>query len=178
MGVLPAPEYRSRLRRLACASVDHRSPLLVCATLALLVWLPGCGSSDPAEGLISNIDKARSARTLTSLQQALITVNIVQAEAASSSPTTLAAALQQRDPSNRYTTTPPTDAGIVQVIGGAGGPVMLVGINSPLSSGRTPYYLAVWSSGGSTMFYLGQPPPQYTTQPPAGAGWSSSVPQI
>jgi ABC-type Fe3+-hydroxamate transport system substrate-binding protein len=151
--------------------------ITACAALALLVALAGCGASNPTEGLISNVDKANSARTLTSLQQALITVNIVQADAAASGPSALAAALQQRDPSNRYTTVPPTDAGIVQVIGGGGVPVMLVGINSPPSSGRTPYYLAVWSSGGSTLFYLGQPPPQYSAQQPSGPGWSSS-PQV
>ena len=41
-------------------------------------------------------------------------------------------------------------------------------------------FLAVGVAVGvvGAMFYLGQPPPQYTTQPPAGAGWSSSVPQI
>ena len=153
--------------------------ITACVLLAVLAAaVAGCGSSDPAEGLLSNIDKARSARTLTSLQQALITVNIVQADAAASGPGALAAALQQRDPSNRYTTGPPTDAGIVQVIGGGGSPVMLVGINSPPSTGRTPYYLALWASGGSTLFYVGQQPPQYALQPPSGAGWSSSPPQI
>jgi hypothetical protein len=147
----------------------------VCAICALLgLALAGCGAKDPSEGVLSNIDKARSARTLTSLEQALITVSIAQSDYGSSSPGALAAALQQRDPSNRYTTGPPTDVGIVQVLGGAGGPVMLVGINSPPSSGRAPYYLAVWSSGGSTMFYVAQQPPAYTTAPPSGPGWSSS----
>jgi hypothetical protein len=153
--------------------------ITACAILGTLVLaIPGCGSSDPAEGLISNIDKAKSARTLTSLQQALITVNVVQADAGTAGPSALAAALQQRDPSNRYTTGPPTDAGIVQVIGGAGRPVMLLGINSPPSSPRPPYYLALWSNGGSTLFYLGQQPPPYSLQPPSGAGWSASPPQI
>ena len=147
----------------------------VCAIAALLaVALAGCGGNDPSEGLLSNIDKARSARTLTSLEQALITVSISQTDYSASTPAALAAALQQRDPSNRYTTGPPTDVGIVQVLGGGGGPVMLVGINSPPSSGRAPYYLAVWSSGGSTMFYVGQQPPAYSTAPPSGPGWSSS----
>jgi hypothetical protein len=148
---------------------------IACAIAALLVVvLVGCGQGDQAEGLLSNIDKARSARTLTSLEQALITVSIAQTDYSASSPAALAAALQQRDPSNRYTTGPPTDAGVVQVLGGGGGPVMLVGINSPPSSGRTPYYLAVWSSGGSTLFYVGRQPPAYSAQPPSGPGWSSS----
>jgi hypothetical protein len=148
---------------------------IACAIAALLVVvLVGCGQGDQAEGLLSNIDKARSARTLTSLEQALITVSIAQTDYSASSPAALAAALQQRDPSNRYTTGPPTDAGVVQVLGGGGGPVMLVGINSPPSSGRTPYYLAVWSRSGSTLFYVGQQAPAYSAQPPSGPGWSSS----
>jgi hypothetical protein len=148
------------------------------AALALLVVaLPGCGNSDPSEGLISNIDKARNARTLSSLQQALISVSLVQSEYGSSSPAALAAALQQRDPSNRYTTGPPTDAGVVQVLGSGAGPVMLVGISAPPSASRSPYYLALWESGGTTLFYVGHQPPQYTAQPPAGPGWSNTPPQ-
>jgi hypothetical protein len=149
--------------------------MIVCVVCAsLLLALAGCGAKDPSEGVLSNIDKARSARTLTSLEQALIAVSIAQSDYSASSTAALAAALQQRDPSNRYTTGPPTDAGIVQVLGGAGEPVMLVGINSPPGSGRTPYYLAVWSSSGTTMFYVGQQPPAYTSAPPSGPGWSSS----
>jgi hypothetical protein len=149
----------------------------VTALASIAAVLPGCGNSDPSEGLISNIDKARNARTLTSLQQALITVNLVQSEAGSAGPATLAAALQQRDPSNLYTTGPPTDAGVVQVLGGAGGPVMLVGINSPPSAPRKPYYLALWESGGATLYYVGQQPPRYTVSQPAGAGWGNTPPQ-
>src|SRR4051812_26609745 len=94
----------------------------------------GCGGSNPAEGLISNVDKARTARTLTSLQQGLITAQVVSAESAGGGAPALATALQQRDPSNRYTTAPPTDVGIVQVEGGGGSPVMLVGISAPPSA--------------------------------------------
>jgi hypothetical protein len=136
--------------------------------------LASCGQQDPAEGLISNIDKARSARTLTSLQQALISVNLVQSDSAPSGPATLAAALQQRDPSNRYTTGPPTDAGVVQVLGGGSSPVMLLGVNSPPSSPRPPYYLALWESGGTTRYYIGAQPPQYSSQPPSAPGWSAT----
>jgi hypothetical protein len=151
----------------------------VCAALALVAVgasLAACGQSDPTEGLISNIDKARSARTLSTLEQSLIAVQTVGAESGSTSAPALAAALQQRDASNRYTTGPPTDVGIVQVMGGGGGPVMLVGISAPPSAPRPPAYLALWESGGSTLFYLGRQPPPYSPSPPSGAGWSSSPP--
>jgi hypothetical protein len=150
-----------------------------CAVLlvaALGAPLSACGQSRPAEGLISNVDKARTAATLTSLQQGLITAQTVSAESGGSSAPALATALQQRDPSNRYTTGPPTDAGIVQVVGGGGGPVMLVGISAPPSSPRPPYYLAAWEAGGSTLYYIGRQPPLYSTSPPAGDGWSTSPP--
>jgi hypothetical protein len=151
---------------------------ILCATLALAAAsLPACGT-EPAEGLFKNVDKARAARTLSSLQQGLITAQATGAESGSTSAAALAATLQQRDPSNRYTTAPPTDAGIVQVVGGAGGPLMLVGISGPPGSGRAPSYLAVWQSGGSTLFYAGAAPPQYSSSPPAGPGWGSSPPQV
>jgi hypothetical protein len=151
-----------------------------CAALALAALaasLAACGQSDPSEGLISNIDKARSARTLSTLEQGLIAVQTVGAESGPASAPALAAALQQRDASNRYTTGPPTDVGIIQVIGGGGGPVMLVGISAPPSAPRPPSYLALWESGGSTLFYIGKQPPQYSPSPPSAPGWSSSPPQ-
>jgi hypothetical protein len=148
----------------------------VFALAVLAGALSACGQSDPAEGLISNVDKALTARTLTSLQQGLITAQAVSAESGGGSAPALATALQQRDPSNRYTTAPPTDTGIVQVVGGGGGPVMLVGISGPLSSPRPPYYLGAWEGGGSTLYYIGRTPPLYSTSPPGGAGWSTSPP--
>jgi hypothetical protein len=153
------------------------APLAATAALVIL-GLSACGGGDPGEGLLSNLDKARSARTLATLQQGLITVQTTSAEGGASSAPALAAALQQRDPSNRYTTVPPTDVGIVQVEGGGGGPVMLLGINSPPSSPRPPDYLAIWQSGGTTMFYVGPQPPQYTASPPSAAGWSASPPAL
>jgi hypothetical protein len=138
--------------------------------------LPACGQNDPSEGLVSNIDKARAAQTLSTLTQGLIAVQTVAAESGSAAAPALAAALQQRDTSNRYTTTPPTDVGMIQVIGGGGAPVMLVGISAPPSAPRPPSYLAVWESGGSTRFYLGPQPPQYSPSPPSGGGWSASPP--
>jgi hypothetical protein len=150
------------------------------ATLAALgASLAACGNgSGPADGLLSNIDKARSARTLSTLEQGLIAVQTVNADSAGADAASLAAALQQRDASNRYTTAPPTDVGVVQVVGGGGGPVMLVGTSAPPSSATPPAYLALWESGGSTLFYLGQLPPQYSPTPPSGAGWSSTPPQV
>jgi hypothetical protein len=148
------------------------------ALVAPAFVLAACGGSGPADGLLSNIDKARSARTLSTLEQGLITVQTVSADSGAADAQSLAAALQQRDGSNRYTTAPLTDVGIVQVIGGGGGPVMLVGISAPPTAGKPPVYLALWQSGGSTLFYLGQQPPQYSTSPPGGAGWSSSPPQV
>jgi hypothetical protein len=155
-----------------------RTACAVTALIAIGFSVAACGQSNPTEGLISNVDKARSARTLTTLEQGLIAVQTVGAESGSTSAPALAAALQQRDASNRYTTAPPTDAGIVQVIGGGGGPVMLVGISAPPSAPRPPAYLALWESGGSTLFYLGPQPPLYSPSPPSGAGWSSSPPSI
>ena len=155
----------------------RRRVLLAPFVLLALAWaLPACGGADPAEGLISNVDKARAARTLTSLQQGLITVQVVNADYGGGDAASLATALQQRDPSNRYTTTPPTDVGIVQVMGGAGGPVMLVGVSAPPSAPRPPDYLAVWESAGTTLYYIGRQPPAYSPTAPSGGGWSSSPP--
>jgi hypothetical protein len=152
-----------------------------CAVVALVVagsTLAACGGGgSPADGLLGNIDKARSARTLSTLEQGLIAVQTVNVDSGAADANSLAAALQQRDASNRYTTAPPTDVGVIQVIGGGGGPVMLVGISAPPSSAKPPAYLALWESGGSTLFYLGQQPPAYSSSPPSGAGWSSTPPQ-
>jgi hypothetical protein len=154
---------------------------ILCAVVALAVLgltLAACGSgSSPADGLLGNIDKARSARTLSTLEQGLIAVQTVNADSGATDAASLAAALQQRDASNRYTTAPPTDVGIIQVIGGGGGPVMLVGVSAPPTAAKPPAYLALWESGGSTLFYLGQQPPPYSASPPSGAGWSSTPPQ-
>src|SRR5262249_34185175 len=122
----------------------------------------------------------RAARAVSSLQQGLITIQTTAAEGGGAPPTAadLAAALQQRDPNDRYTTAPPTDVGIVQVLGGGGGPVMLVGISGPPGSPRPPSYLAMWEASGTTRFYLGQQAPAYSATAPSGPGWSSSPPSI
>jgi hypothetical protein len=157
-------------------SVRTRACLLA-AGLALV--LPGCaGVGDkPAEGLISNVDKAHNAASIAGLQTSLVTVALVQAAAPGGSAGNLVAALQAKDPTNRYTTTSPTAAGTVQVLGGGGGPVMLVAINSAPGAGREPYFVAAWQGGGSTMYYVGHQPPAYSASPPAGPGWSASLPQ-
>src|SRR5215210_1705192 len=115
-----------RFRRAAC--------LLVAG---LVLALPACGNDDPAEGLLSNVDKARNARSLSSIQTGLVSLGLVQTEAPGGSAQTIAAALQAKDPTNRYTTAPPSDIGAVQVAGGSGGPVMLVSINSPPGEPRS-----------------------------------------
>jgi hypothetical protein len=151
--------------------------LAALALVALGTSLAACAGSSPADGLISNIDKARGARTLSTLEQGLIAVQTVNADSGAAGASALAAALQQRDASNRYTTAPPTDVGVIQVIGGGGGPVMLVGVTGPPNTSKPPAYLALWESGGSTLFYMGPQPPQYSTSPPSVAGWSASPPQ-
>ena len=111
----------------------------------------------PAEGLISNVDKARNAASIAGLQTSLVTVALVKAASPGETADSLVAALQAKDPTNRYTTAAPTAPGIVQVVGGGGGPVMLVSINSDPSSGREPYYVAVWQGDGSHDVLRGPP---------------------
>ena len=150
--------------------------MLVLAAGLMLVPA-GCGGEDAAEGLVSNIDKARTAASLAQLQTSLVTAAVVQADAAGAGAENLVAALQAKDPGSRYTTAVPTGPGIVQVLGGGGGPVMLVSIGAAPSAAREPYYVAVWQSGGSTMYYVGRGAPAYEARAPAGAGWSRTLPQ-
>jgi hypothetical protein len=156
----------------------RRARKAVCLTAAgLVLVLAGCGESDPTEGLVSNVDKARNAASLAGLQTGLVTVALVEAAAPGGTAQDIAAGLQAKDPTNRYTTSPPTAAGIIQVLGGGGSPVMLVSINSSPSSGREPYFVAAWQGGGTTMYYAGHQPPAYSPGAPAGAGWSQTLPQ-
>ena len=151
----------------------RRAACIAAAGLALV--LGACGNDDPAEGLLSNIDKARSAKSLSAIQTGLVTLGLVQSEAPGAAPSAVAAALQAKDPTNRYTTAVPTDAGTVQVVGG-GGAVMLVAVNSASSDSREPLYLAAWQGGGTTMYYAGAQPPAYVSSVPSGAGWSATPP--
>ncbi len=147
------------------------------AAAGLVLALGACGSEDPGEGLLGNIDKARSARSLSSLQTGLVTLGLVQSEAPGGSSQAVAAGLQAKDPTNRYTTAAPTDIGIVQVVGGGGAPVMLVSVSAAPSDSRAPAYLAAWQGNGTTMYYAGAQPPAYAPSVPAGTGWSATPPQ-
>jgi len=145
-------------------------------TAGLMLALTGCGGDDPAEGLVGNVDKARTAASIAGLQTSLVTAASVQADSPSATADNLVVALQAKDPSSRYTTAPPGAAGVVQVAGGGGGPVMLVTINSGPSS-QQPSYVATWQGGGSTMYYIGGQPPAYSPTAPSAPGWSASLPQ-
>jgi hypothetical protein len=154
--------------------VRHITCLLAVAVAAAA---GGCAGEDPAQGLADDVDKARAAKTLSSLQTALVTFSLVQADSGGADVQDLATALQSKDPTNRYTTAAPTATGIVQVLGGGGGPVMLVAISDLGSEERPAQYVAVWQGSGTTMYYAGAGRPAYTVDPPAGAGWGSTLPQ-
>jgi hypothetical protein len=149
---------------------------LLAAALALAA--AGCAgeSRDPAEGLVSNVDKARSAASLSALQSGLVTLGLIQAENPGAPVQSVVSALQARDANSRYTTAAPTDAGIIQVLGGGGQPVMLVTISSAPGSGREPYHLATWQDAGNTRYYVGRAAPAYSAAVPAGAGWGTTPP--
>jgi hypothetical protein len=146
--------------------------------VALATAAAGCGGGgDPVSGLAESVDRARAANTLNSLQTGLVTLSLVQVDSAGGDVQDLAAALQSKDPTHRYTTARPTVTGVVQVLGGAGGPVMLVAISDLAAEGRPAHYVAAWQGSGTTMYYAGTSPPAYTPEPPAGAGWGSTLPQ-
>jgi hypothetical protein len=139
--------------------------------------LCGCGNGDAAEGLVSNVDKARNAASLAALQTSLVTVALLRADAPAGDAQAMATRLQAKDPANRYTTAAPTGPGIIQVVGSGGGPIMLVSLNSAPSGGREPYFVAAWQGGGATMYYAAHEPPAYSASAPAGTGWSATLPQ-
>jgi hypothetical protein len=153
--------------------VRNISCLLVVAVATAMV---GCGT-EAGTGFGDSVDKARAAKTLTSLQTGLVTLGLVQADSGGAAVQDVAAALQAKDPTNRYTTAPPADTGVVQVQGGGGGPVMLLAMSDPASEGRPARYVAAWQGSGTTMYYMGTAPPVYTAQAPAGPGWGSTLPQ-
>jgi hypothetical protein len=154
--------------------VRHITCLLAVAVAAAA---GGCAAEDPAQGLADGVDKAHAAKTLTSLQTALVTLSLVQVDSGGAAVQDLAAALQAKDPTNRYTTAAPTTTGVVQVLGGGGDPVMLVAISDAGSEARPAQYVAVWQGSGATMYYAATTPPAYTSAAPAGAGWGSTLPQ-
>jgi hypothetical protein len=153
--------------------VRNTTCLLAAAFAAAMM---GCGTEGPT-GFGDSVEKARAAKTLSSLQTGLVTLSLVQADSGGAAVQDVAGALQSKDPTNRYTTTPPADTGVVQVLGGSGGPVMLVAISDPGSEGRPAQYVAAWQGSGATMYYAGTAAPAYTTEPPAGPGWGSTLPQ-
>jgi hypothetical protein len=153
--------------------VRHITCLLAVAVAATA---GGCMPEDPAQGLADGVDKARAAKTLTSLQTALVTLSVVQVESGGAAHD-LVAALQAKDPANRYTTAAPTAEGVVQVVGGGDAAVMLAAISDAGSDERPAQYVAVWQGSGTTMYYAGLAPHTYTAAPPTAPGWGSTLPQ-
>jgi hypothetical protein len=152
--------------------------LLVAAALATAaLGASGCSAGNPTEGFAKGVNKARSASALSSLQQAMVTVNLLRAEAGGVAPQDLAGELQSRDPSNRYTTAVPTEPGVVQVVGGGTGAVMLVAASGTSDGAAPPKYVAVWQGDGTMLYYLGPQPPAYSSSAPATPGWSTTPPQ-
>jgi hypothetical protein len=37
--------------------------------------------------------------------------------------------------------------------------------------------VAAWQAAGSTMYFVGDAPPAYAAEAPAGPGWSATLPQ-
>jgi hypothetical protein len=136
----------------------------------------GCGGGDTGKGFGDAVDKARAAKSLSALQTGLVTLAVLQVDAAGGGQDVVAA-LQAKDPTNRYTTAPPTEPGVVQVQGGAGGPVMLVALSDAGSEERPASYVAAWQGEGATMYYTGAAPPAFTAGAPSGAGWGTTLPQ-
>jgi hypothetical protein len=154
--------------------VRHITCLLA---VALAAAAGGCAGEDPAQGLADGVDKARAAKTLSSLQTALVTLSLVKVESGGAAVQDVVAALQAKDPTNRYTTAAPSAMDVVQVLGGGGGAVMLVAMSDAGSEDRPAQYVGVWQGSGTTMYYAGTTPPAYTTSPPAAPGWGSTLPQ-
>jgi hypothetical protein len=145
------------------------------ALLALALSMAGCGLGNPTAGITGGVGKARAARAVSSLQQALITASVVAGDSGGAGGAALATELQSRDPSNRYTTALPTEPGTIQVVGGGGEPLMLV--TSAAGSGGGAAYVAALQEGSSTLWYTGDRAPLYTTGQPTQPGWSATPPQ-
>ena len=106
-----------------------------------------------------------------------MTLALVQADSRRAAAQDLAAALQAKDPTNRYTTATPTDAGIVQVLGGGGGPVMLVSINVPPSAGRAAVLRRRVAGSGEHDVLRRARAARVRRQRPGGPGWGATLPQ-
>ena len=155
-----------------------RNDILGCVlAVAIATVLVGCGGGDAGKGFGDAVDKARAAQALSSLQTGLVTLALLQADSGGAAAQDVVAALAAKDPTNRYTVDPPGETGVVQVVGGAGGPVMLVALGQAPAQEQPPSYVAAWQGGGTTKYYAGTAPPAFTAEPPAGAGWGSTLPQ-
>ena len=154
--------------------IDPRGSVAIALAVAALA-LAGCGGAEGGvDALAGDVAQARDAQAMTTLQTALTAAASVRAESGGnygSGSDDLAQRLQARDPSKRFTTTPSTGPEQIQVLGGGAGPLMLV-VRSP-----SERYLAAWDDGSATLYYRGDPPPQFTGQRPAGPGWTSTPPQ-
>jgi hypothetical protein len=145
---------------------------VVLCTAAVLA--SACGVENPTGGITSRVGQARNAQAVSSLQQALITASVVASDASAGQGAALAAELQARDTTNSYTAELPTEPSRIQVIGGGGGPLLLVSYAE--GDGGQPGYVAAWQSGATTRWYSGAQPPAYVSGVPAGTGWSATAP--
>ena len=130
-------------------------PALLLCSAALLA--SSCGVGNPTTGITSREGQARNAQAVTSLQQALITASTVATDGSGGQGAQLASELQARDPNNVYSAALPTRPGSIQVIGGGGGPLLLVGYSQ--GDGGRPGYVGAWQSGGTTRWYSGSSRP-------------------
>jgi len=151
-----------------------RKPVLVLLFCSAALLASSCGVGNPTTGITSREGQARNAQAVTSLQQALITASTVATDGSGGQGAQLASELQARDPNNVYSAALPTQPGNIQVIGGGGGPLLLVGYSQ--GDGGRPGYVGAWQSGGTTRWYSGSQPPAYVAAVPSSAGWSASAP--
>jgi hypothetical protein len=151
-----------------------RTGVLALALGAIALTAASCGVGNPTTGITSRVGQAQSARAVSSLQQALITAKVAGSDGAGSAGAALAAELQARDPNNTYAAALPTAPGQVQVVGGGGGPVLLVTYSE--GDGGQPGYVAAWQDGTTTRWFLGPQAPAYSSSEPIAAGWSQNAP--
>jgi len=150
---------------------------ITCLTVLALAAAVGACGEPSGQGFGDSVDKARAAKALSALQTGLVTLAVAQADTAGAPAGNVVPALQAKDPTSRYTTLAPTEPGVVQVVGGGGGPVMLVTLSDVAAEGRPGHYVAVWQAAGRTMYYAGPAAPGYTTEAPSTPGWAATPPR-
>jgi hypothetical protein len=158
--------------RTGLRGVGERRTALALIVMAVSLALGGCGG-DPAAPLATSADKARDALAFSSVQQGLVAAGLVRAESGGSygaGADDLGQRLQERDPSLRFSTAPSSGPTQIQVLGGGSSPALLMARSS------SDAYLGAWTDGTTTVYYRGDQPPQLTTEPPSGAGWSDTPP--